>query len=259
MSSVVKLNIDGVDYTCTAVVVDPLPPPPVPPVVPPASGLVLLPAGVTPTITLLDALTNWQGEHDGATSGTASGTTSYPVSIGGRQARAFPSDYTSHGGFRYHVQYATDLTAKNFIYAGDLYFDSEFPAQMELDNNQVTADGKTYIFGVQANKNSGKWDITKQDTQCHWVPSSAKGDPTQWPTKQWLHFEIASHRDDLGNITYDAVHLNGVTQQIGTVLPSARNIGWTKGHLLVNVQLGGASSGSGSIRCYGSNLQVARW
>jgi hypothetical protein len=218
-----------------------------------------LPAGVTPTITHLDALTNWQGEHDGATSGTASGTTSYPVSIGGRQARAFPSDYTSHGGFRYHVQYATDLTAKNFIYAGDLYFDSEFPAQMELDNNQVTADGKTYIYGVQANKNDGKWDITKQDTQCHWVPSSAKGDPTQWPTKQWLHFEIASHRDDAGNITYDAVHLNGVTQQIGTVLPSARNIGWTKGHLLVNLQLGGASSGSGSIRCYGSNLQVARW
>lgn len=246
-----------------------IPPPPPPP--PPApAGLVLMPSGVKPTITPLDALTNWAGEWDGATNSAgkdasgkaipgASGTTSYPVSIGGRQARAFPSDYKNHGGFRYHVQYATDLNAKNFIYAGDLYFDSELPAQMELDNNQVTADGKTYIYGVQCNKNSGKWDITKQDTACHWVPSSAKGDPTQWPTKTWLPFEIMCHRDDAGNIIYDAVRFNGVTQLINQTLPSARNIGWTKGHLLVNLQLGGASATSGSIRCYGSNLQVARW
>lgn len=234
-----------------------------PPVVipPPAHGLFLLPAGVTPTISALDAMTNWAGEHDGATSGSATGGSTYPVTIGGRQARAFPSDYKNHGGFRYHVQYATDTTAKNFIYAGDLWFDSELPAQMELDNNQVDPAQKVYIYGVQCNKNSGKWDITKQDTACHWVPSIAKGDPTQWPIKTWLPFEIMSHRDDAGNIIYDAVRFNGVTQQINTVLPSARKIlpAWTVGHCLVNLQLGGASATSGSIRCYGNNLQVARW
>jgi hypothetical protein len=242
----------------------------VPPPSPPPTGLVLLPAGIKPTITQLDALTNWAGEWDNATnsggkdaSGNtipgAKGATSYPVAMGGRQARAFPSDYLNHGGMRYHVQYATDTAAKNFIYAGDLYFDGELPAQMELDNNQVTADKKTVIYGVQCNKNDGLWDITYQDTRCHWKGSTAKGDPTQWPTKTWLHFEIMCSRDDIGNITYQAVHFNGVTQQINTVLPSARALGWTVGHCLVNLQLGGASSTAGSIRCYGSNLQVARW
>lgn len=228
---------------------------------PPAYGLFLLPAGIVPTISELDALTNWAGEHDGATSGSATGGSTYPVTIGARTARAFPSDYKNHGGFRYHVQYATDTKAKNFIYAGNLWFDSELPAQMELDNNQVDAAQKVYIYGVQCNKNSGKWDITKQDTACHWVPSVAKGDPTQWPTKTWLPFEIMAHRDDAGNITYDAVYFNGVTQQIGQTLASARKIlpPWDVGHLLVNLQLGGSSSGSGSIRCYGNGLKVARW
>lgn len=242
----------AVSITPAPVIVPPPPPPP-------TTGLVLLPAGVTPTITQLDALTNWQGEHDGATSGTATGGSTYPVAIGGRQARAFPSDYTSHGGFRYHVQYATDTAAKSFIYAGDLYFDGELPAQMELDNNQVTADKKTVIYGVQCNKNDGLWDITFQDTRCHWKGSDAKGDPTQWPIKKWLHFEIMCHRDDIGNVIYDSVHFDGTTQLIATVLPSARALGWAVGHLLVNLQLGGASSTSGSIRCYGNNMQVARW
>jgi hypothetical protein len=248
-------------------------PPVVPPVVPPppvpVSGLLLLPAGVTPVITQLDALTTWQGEWDaatnsggknaaGATIPGAVGTTTYPVTIGGRTARAFPSDYTNHGGFRYHVHYGSDTTHKNFIYSGNLYFDGELPAQMELDNNQVTADGKTYIYGVQCNSNDGFWDITRQDTGCHWQASTAKGNPKTWPTKTWLHFEIMSHRDDAGNITYDAVHFNGTTQKIGTTLASARNIGWGIGSLLVNFQLGGASS-AGSIRAYANGLQVARW
>jgi hypothetical protein len=237
---------------------------------PPASGLVLLPPGVTPTITLLDGLTNWKGEWDSAThSGGkdaqgnvipgAKGTTSYPVAIGGRQARAFPSDYLNHGGMRYHVQYATDTAARSFIFGGDLYFEGELPDQMELDNNQVTADGKTYIFGVQCNGNDGLWDITYQDTRCHWKGSTAKGDPAKWPKNTWVHFEIMCHRDDSGNVIYDSVHFNGVTQFIATVLPSARALGWTVGHCLVNLQLGGASLLSGSIRCYGSNMQVARW
>ena len=237
----------------------PTPAPTPPPTPPPTLGLVLLPAGVKPQITQLDALTNWLGEHDGATNGGAQGGSAYPVTIGGRQARSFPSDYSNHGGMRYHVHYDTDTQAKHFIYAGDLYVeDPSQIAQMELDNNQVTQDGKTYIYGCQFNANDNSFDITWQDTQCHWKPSSAKGNPKQWPAKTWLHFEILSHRDDAGNITYDAVHLDGKTQQIGTTLPSARNIGWGVGHLLVNLQIGGANA-SGSARVYGSNLQVARW
>jgi hypothetical protein len=263
----VVTSIDGKPYTVVLTPYVAPPPAVVPP--PPASGLLLLPAGVTPIISQLDALTTWTGEWDtGTNSGGkdatgkvipgAVGTTSYPVTIGGRVARAFPSDYTNHGGFRYHVHYDMDTTRKNFIYGGDLYFDGELPAQMELDNNQVTVDGKTYIYGVQCNANDGFWDITMQDTGCHWKASTAKGNPQQWPTKTWLHFEIQCHRDDAGNITYDAVHFNGTTQKIGMTFPSARNLGWAIGSLLVNVQLGGASA-AGSIRAYGSGLKVARW
>lgn len=228
---------------------------------PPAYGLFLLPAGIKPTIVSLDALGGWTGEHDGGTGGTAMGTTTYPVAIGGRNARAFPSIYTKNGGLRYHVHYATDTVSKNFIYAGDLWFDNELPAQMELDNNQTDPSQKTYIFGVQCNKNSGKWDITKQDTGTHWVPSVAKGDPTQWPTKKWLHFEILAHRDDAGNISYDEIYFDGVTQRIGQVLASARKLNpvWSVGSCLVNVQVGGASAIGGSIALYGNGMQVARW
>ena len=176
MSNVIQ-SIDGKWYTVTLaptaapagvppVIVQPPTLPPI--IVPPVSGLVLLPtSGIKPIISELDALTNWAGEWDAATNSGgkdakgntipgAKGTTSYPVTIGGRQARSFPSDYTNYGGMRYHVQYATDTAARNFIYAGDLWFDGELPAQMELDNNQVTADKKTVIFGVQCNQNSGR-------------------------------------------------------------------------------------------------------
>ena len=246
--------------TVTGATITEVVPAAVPPPIP-ASGFYLLPSGVTPTVVQLDALTTWAGEWHNATSGTATGTTTYPVTIDGRQARSFPSTYTKNGGLRYHVQYAIDTKATHFIYAGDLWIDDPTQiAQMELDNNQVDTAQKVYIYGVQCNKNSGKWDITKQDTTCHWIPSTAKGDPTQWPAKRWLHFEIMSHRDNAGNITYDAVYLDGVTQLINQSLPSARKIlpVWGVGHLLVNLQLGGANA-SGSIQAYGSGLKVARW
>jgi hypothetical protein len=258
----IKLNIDGVDFTVTPVVT-PIPSPLVPtvPVVAPTApaGLLLIPSGIAATVVKLDAL-GWVGEHDGATNGTGAGVTKYPLVVGGRaNVRSFSNTYTNYGGFRYHVEYDKDTAHTHFVYAGDLYFDSVAGlGQMELDNNQVTSDGKTYIFGVQCNSNDGAWDITKQDTQCHWIPSSAKGNPKNFPLNTWLHFEIASHRDDVGNITYDSVHFNGATQKINTTLPSARNLGWGLGACLVNFQLGGTGV-SGSIVAYANNLQVAKW
>lgn len=250
---IIKLNIDNVDYTVTAIVP---PPPPQPPIS--STGLLLVPASLNPQVIKLDTLA-WSGVHDSATSGSATGLSVYPVTVGGRRARSFVSNYMNNGGLRYHCAYGNDAAAHNFVYAGDLWFDDLTPlAQMELDNNQVV-DDKTYIFGVQANNTSGAWDVTKADTTCHWVPTTAKGSPNAWPAKTWLHFEIASHRDDAGNITYDAVHFNGMTQQIGITFPASLALRWKPlGLLMVNLQLGGALA-SGSILVYGSNLCVARW
>jgi hypothetical protein len=240
---IIKLNIDGVDYACT-----------------PSNGFLLVPSWITPTVVNLDALTGWSGEKDAGTKGTAVGTSAYPVNVGGRIARSFPSDYTNYGGMRYHCNYATDMNSHNFVYAGDLWFDDPAPlGQMELDNNQVTADGRTYIFGCQANNNDGAWDVTEAISASQWVITPAKGCPKTWPAKQWMHFEIASHRDDAGNVTYDAVHFNGATQAIGMTLPASLMLNWKRGDCVVNWQENGALPGAGSIRAYGSNTRVARW
>jgi hypothetical protein len=242
--TVVKLNIDGVDFTVT-------------PISP--TGLLLVPVGVTAVVDELDAL-GWTGEQDAATDGTSVGATTYPVTIGGRTgARLFTNTYTNYGGFRYDVDYDTDATSTHFVYAGDLYFESVAGlAQIELDNNQVTSDGKTYIFGVQCNLNDGLWDITKTDTTCHWLPTAAVGNPKNFPLNTWLHFEIASHRDNAGNVTYDAVYFNGATQEINTTLPSAISLGWSIGACVVNLQIGGDGA-SGSVEVYANNLKVAKW
>ncbi len=244
----ISLTIDGVAYTVTPTVV---PPPP--------SGLFLLPAGVNPTVVNLDALV-WQGTKDAATSGIATFATTYPLAISGKQARQFSTSYTNHAGVRFSCRYADgDTTSTHFIYAGELWIDDPTQiAQMELDNNQVTADGKTYIFGVQANANDGFWDITEMNPGSHWTPTTLKVNPRTWPAKTWIHFEIMSHRDNAGKVTYDAIYFNGVTMQIGKTLASAENIGWTIGRLLVNWQLGGAWA-AGSILTYGSGLVVAKW
>lgn len=246
----IKLNIDGVDYTCT-----PNPPPP------PPFGLFLLPAGVVPAITKLDALA-WVGTKDAATAGTATFQTEYPVTVGGKQARSFSTKYALGAGVRFSCIYEplNDPTSTHFIYAGYLWIDDPSQVgQMELDNNQVTADGRTYIFGVQANANDGCWDITTMDPNARWLPTPAKANLHSWPAKTWLRFEIMSHRDNAGNITYDAIYLNGTTVQIGKTLPSAQKLGWNIGRLLVNWQLGGLSGKSGAIQAYGSEIEVAKW
>lgn len=256
--ALIKLSIDGVEYACTPV------PSPVS-----KTGLRLVPVSADPTVIVapLDALATWVGEYDGATQGSANGSTTYPVLIGGRQARKFTSSFTDNGGFRFHTVYGTDTVKKNFVYAGDLYFQAVAGlGQMELDNNQVTADGQTYIYGCQCNANSGAWDITKtiqpvppaKEGNCAWVPTAFKGSPQRFALNRWLHFEIASHRDDAGNITYDAIFFDGVTALIGTTLPASLSLGWEQGIMLVNFQLGGAGA-SGNLTAYANNLQVARW
>ena len=243
----IKLNIDGVDYTCTP------PPPPF--------GLILLPAGVTPVITNLDALA-WQGTKDEATPGAATFNTAYPVAIGGKQARSFSNKYTNGAGVRFSCIYepSGDTASTHFIYAGYLWIDDPSQiAQMELDNNQVTADGKTYIFGCQANANDNSWDITRMTPNSNWVPSGQSTNPQKWPAKQWMRFEVMSHRDNAGNVTYDQIYFNGVTMPVGKTLPSAQKLGWDVGRLLTNWQLGGVSGKSGLILTYGSGIQVAKW
>lgn len=244
--TVVKLNIDGVEYTCSPTI--------------PSTGLLLVPAGITPVIHKLDALAGWTGVHDAATPGTASGGTTFPVDMGGRNARLFSMSYTQNGGMRFHCPYGQDTASKHFVYAGDLFIDGPQPiAQMELDNNQVTADGKTYIFGAQQNVNDLAWDVSSAVLgKSKWNPTAMAANPKTWPVGEWMHFEIFSERDDAGNITYRAIHWNGKTMALNLKYTGALPLGWKVGVELVNCQINGYGA-AGSIKVYGSNFQIAKW
>lgn len=249
----IKLNIDGIDYSVT-----PTPPPLS------STGLFLVPPSVTPCTFQLTESPLWKGTPDEATSGTATLTSTYPVTIGGRTARKFQSVFTNNSGARFSCVYDSEstYTPMNFVYSGSLFIDGPQPiGQMELDNNEVDpVSGDTYIFGVQQNINSGSWDVTSTDRtviKCEWHPTQAKGSPANWPTNMWLPFEIASHRDNYGVITYDAVRFNGTTQPIQAIYPASLPLKWAKGIKLVNFQIGG--KGTGTVIIYASNLQITCW
>jgi len=71
------------------------------------------------SVSSIQALSNWNGTHDAATSGTTSGTTSLvgsPAHIG--IAREFVSTFTNNGGLRYWATFGDDSQSTNFLYDG---------------------------------------------------------------------------------------------------------------------------------------------
>ena len=103
-------------------------------------------------------------------------------------------------------------------------------ANIELDLNQVMANGQTVIFGFQCDGWSDTWDYTIN-----------AGTP-QKPVDQWLHCTPAAtratgrptpgitcrssySRDSQGNVTYQSVWFDGVEQDINATVPSAFALG----------------------------------
>lgn len=214
----------------------------------------------------LTGSTRWAWTHDPGTPGTATGTSTYPVdmaSITGH-TREFAASYSAHGGEIYHVSFGIDTTVKHFIYDTNVYLDDPTQiANIEMDMNQVMADGRTVIFGVQCSSYSNSWEFTTRDSSSgsnHWNASNLPCNPKTWPAHTWRHVQIASHRDDNGVVTYDWVSLDG---KVGTfknaVGNSAKSLGWTKGDLLLNFQLDGASSNSGSMKANINKMTIYRW
>ncbi len=62
-------------------------------------------------------------------------------------AREFSMSYSEKGGERFSLDFGTDTESTHFVY--DTYVDIVNPAQLanlELDVNQVMANGKTVIY-----------------------------------------------------------------------------------------------------------------
>jgi hypothetical protein len=217
-------------------------------------------------VSAIQALTNWKMKHDGGTPGTSTGSmsmTGSPSKSG--NARKFSTSYTDYGGQRYIASIADDVTAKNFLYDGWVFLQNTATtvANIEMDMNQVMANGLTVIFGFQCDGWSGTWDYTANlgtptAPKDKWVHSAAKCSPRNWAQNAWHHVQISYSRDDSGNVTYKAVWLDGVQQAINVTVNSAFALGWGP-TILTNFQVDGATSGSGSSTIYLDDLTLYRW
>jgi hypothetical protein len=211
-------------------------------------------------------LSNWQAATDtGASSGSANGTTEIvsTPSLSGA-AREFNTTYSNNGDERYFVSFGEDTQSTNFFYDGWIYLSnpSSDIANLEMDMNQVLANGQTVIFGFQCDGYSGTWDYTEnagtpEAPVDQWVHTTASCNPRSWATDTWHHVQISFTRDDSGNVTYNAVWLDGNEQALDVTAPSAFALGWAS-TLLTNFQVDGLGSG-GSSTAYLDNLTVYRW
>jgi hypothetical protein len=214
----------------------------------------------------IQALSDWQAATDtGGSSGSANGTMEIvgTPSLSG-SAREFNTTYSNSGDERYDVSFGEDTQSTNFFYDGWVYLPSPSSdiANLEMDLNQVLANGQTVIFGFQCDGYSQTWDYTEnagtpQVPVDQWVHTAASCNPRSWTTDTWHHVQIGFSRDDSGNVTYNAVWLDGYEQALNVTAPSAFALGWAS-TLLTNFQVDGLGSG-GSSTVYLDNLTVYRW
>jgi hypothetical protein len=214
----------------------------------------------------LQILSNWVGQSDSGASGSSSGSTNLAnsPSMSGN-ARKFVSNYLGYGDRRFYASFGDDTTSTNFFYDVWIYLPSPSTAiaNLEMDMNQVMANGQTVIIGFQCDGWSGTWDYTANkgtpevpvDT---WIHSKAGCNPHQWSTNTWHHVQVSYSRDDSGNVTYKAVWFDGAESVLNATVPSAFALGWAP-TLLTNFQLDGSLATSGTATAYVDDLTIYRW
>ena len=217
------------------------------------------------SVTQIQTLPNWQMDHDPATGGTANGGMSLvsDPSLSGETAE-FNTAFTDWGGELYSVSYAKDPGATNFVYDAEVWIEAgSVLGNLEMDNNQVIANGDTVIYAFQCAGDSNTWDYsenagTPQAPVVKWIKSSQPCNPENWTPNAWHHVQISTSRDDAGNVTYNGVWLDGVEAPINETVPSAFSLGWAAGDLMANFQIDG-SGASGSSTLYLDKFTMYRW
>jgi hypothetical protein len=214
----------------------------------------------------LQNLAAWTAEHDPGTSGSSSGAMSLVTSPAmSSSARQFATTYTNYGGERYNIKFAKDQASTNFVFDTQIYIakPSSGIANIEMDVNQVMANGQTAIFGFQCDGWSRTWDYavntgTPTSPVAHWMHSTQSCNPQQWSANAWHHVQIQYSRDNSGNITYKSVWLDGVKQDLNVTALSAFALGWTPS-VNINFQVDGYTSTSGSSTIYLDNMSLYSW
>ncbi|MGA2535838.1 MAG: hypothetical protein ABSF53_07485 [Terracidiphilus sp.] len=234
-------------------------------------GITIVSSGSNPppnatVVSDIQSLPNWHWDHDPAMHGNASGTSDLaraPALSG--TARKYSVSFTNSGGELYHTSFGKDPAATHFIYDARLWLDDASSlGNIEMDMNQVIANGDTVIFGVQCNGNSGTWDYalnvgTPDRPVDHWVHSNvACPDPRTWVPNAWHRVQIQYSRDNVGNVTYESISLDGRQSNfVGATGNGAFRLGWGP-TLLTSFELDGHGAG-GTISAYLDKLTISRW
>jgi len=200
--------------------------------------------------------------------GTASGSTTIvsSPSLSG-SALEFLTSYSNYGGELYYAAFGSDETAENFVYDTWVYISSNTTpgglANLEFDMNQVISNGDTVIYGFQCDGWASTWDYTENTSSPtqyvdHWVNSSQPCNPANWTQNTWHHVQITYSQDGSGNVTYQAVYLDGAEQPINATVNSEFALGWAPS-LVTNFQTDGKTSSTGEIQAYLDELTVSYW
>lgn len=243
----------SVTYTAPPVVV---PPPP------PANAAPAIPSSAT-AVSLITQGTWKPCEHDAGTPGTGACSDNYPVTgIFTDSARGFSMSYTGAGGVRWANSFANDTMSTNFVLDAQVQSpDWTHVADLELDTNQVKADGKTAILGTQCASQEKTWDITLSGTggAWHWVKTNVPCNPLTWTPNVPHHIRIFGTISAQDISTYIGVEFDGVYAAFsGATGSTADALGWGKGTVLDNVQIDGFGA-SGSATVYMDKLTIYRW
>jgi hypothetical protein len=178
-------------------------------------------------------------------------------------ARKFYMTYSDQAGERWSNTFAKDTESNYFVL--DTYVLLPNPSELknlELDINQVIANGETIILSTQCSGEIGQWEygdsVGKHD---HWKSSGIKCNPADWKANVWHHVQIGEHRDSTnGFVTHDYVIVDGVQSFFkDATLESAHFLNWGAGDVNTQFQIEGASKGSGSVTAYIHNFTVYRW
>jgi hypothetical protein len=223
------------------------------------------PPNVT-VVSNIQSLAGWAWRHDPSTPGSAKGSSEIVTSpsLNGN-SREYSVTFTNSGGEIYHISFGRDKVATHFVYNTNIWLaDPSGIANIEMDMNQVIANGDTVLYGIQCDGYSGTWDYTinlgtPANHDSHWEHSNVScPDPKTWTPNVWHNVQMSYYRDDTGNVTYESVVLDGQQSDfVGAYGNSAFSLGWSP-TLLTNFQIDGHGD-NGSITAYVDNLTISRW
>ena len=211
----------------------------------------------------MDGSGKWTQDHDGGTPGESKGSSKYPAKTPMYdEAREFYMTYSNQAGERWSNQFAKDSTSTHFVLDTYVYLPNPSEVKnLELDINQVIANGETIILSTQCSGETGSWEygdtVGRHD---HWKSTKIKCNPAEWKANVWHHVQIGEHRGDDGYVTHDWVSLDGVyTPFEDATLESAHFLDWGTGDVNAQFQIEGSSSGKGTVTAYIHKFTVYRW